>query len=109
MVELSGVAEYINGFAFKPQDWKSQGKKIIRIQNLTGSSDNFNYTDREDIPAKYIVRRGDLLISWSATIGFYIWDDEEAYLNQHIFKVIPSEKILNKYLYYLKDKIVELI
>lgn len=107
MVELSEVAEYINGFAFKPRDWKQQGKKIIRIQNLTGTADVFNYTEKADIPKKYLVHRGDLLISWSATIGFYFWNDEDAYLNQHIFKVVPAEKILKKYLYFLKNQIIK--
>jgi type I restriction enzyme M protein len=109
-VTLKDVAEYINGFAFKPENWKKEGRKIIRIQNLTGTNKEFNYTDRTDIPDKYIVRNGDLLISWSATIGFYIWEQEDAYLNQHIFKVVLNEKrILKEYLYFLKDKIVQII
>ncbi|MDH7552956.1 MAG: N-6 DNA methylase [Spirochaetota bacterium] len=107
MVRLGEIAEYINGFPFKPTDWKSSGKKIIRIQNLTGTSDTYNYTDKKDIPNKYLIKRGDLLISWSATIGFYFWNDEEAYLNQHIFKVVPSEKVLKEYLYVLRFKIIE--
>ena len=105
MVALGEVAEYVNGFAFKPSDWETTGRKIVRIQNLTGSSERFNYTERSDIPGKYIISRGDLLISWSATIGFYIWDDEDAYLNQHIFKVVPKSNVLTKYLYYCGDKI----
>jgi type I restriction enzyme M protein len=107
LVELKEVAEYVNGFAFKPRDWKQTGKKIIRIQNLTGTSDKFNYTNRADIPEKYLVKRGDLLISWSATIGFYIWDDEDAYLNQHIFKVLLSGNILKEYLYHLQKRIIK--
>ncbi|MDD9807943.1 MAG: N-6 DNA methylase [Gammaproteobacteria bacterium] len=106
-MELGELAEYVNGFAFKPKDWKQSGKKIIRIQNLTKTSEEYNFTDRSDIPEKYIVRRGDLLISWSATIGFYLWDDEDAYLNQHIFKVVLSDKVLKEYLYYSKNKIVK--
>jgi type I restriction enzyme S subunit len=109
LVKLGSVAEYINGFPFKPIDWKESGKKIIRIQNLTGTSSEYNYTDRKDVPAKYIVKRGDLLISWSATIGFYIWNDEEAYLNQHIFKVVLGENINKEYLRYLGIKIIEII
>ena len=34
-VKLGQVATFINGYAFKPQDWSSEGKEIIRIQNLT--------------------------------------------------------------------------
>lgn len=110
MVKLEDVADYVNGFAFKPDDWKLSGKKIIRIQNLTGSSSEYNYTDRNDIPEKYYVHKGDLLISWSATIGFYFWNyEEEAVLNQHIFNVICNDKILKKYLYYLKDVVINKI
>jgi type I restriction enzyme M protein len=101
--KLGDIAEYINGYPFKPEDWTTEGKKIIRIQNLTGSSKTFNHTAREDIPEKYIVKKGDLLISWSATIGFYIWNDEVAYLNQHIFRAVPNEKVLKSYLYILGD------
>ena len=33
------------------------------------------------------MRDGDLLFSWSATLGVYVWRGPEAVLNQHIFKV----------------------
>ena len=107
MVELGEVAEYINGFAFKPEDWHGSGTPIIRIQNLTGSNSTINLTERCDIPDKYVVEQGDLLISWSATIGFYIWNSGRAYLNQHIFKVVPSQRIIKLYLYYLGRRIAE--
>lgn len=40
MVEktLGDVATYINGRAFKPQEWETSGRPIIRIQNLTNST-----------------------------------------------------------------------
>ena len=108
LVKLGDVAEYINGYPFKPTDWDEDGLPIIRIQNLTNSTASFHRTTKE-IPNKYCVSNGDLLISWSATIGFYIWEKENAYLNQHIFKVIPNDCILKKYLYYLGDEITKLI
>ena len=108
MVELGEIAEYVNGFAFKPEDWHGSGTPIVRIQNLTGSSgSSINRTERKDVPQKYIIENGDLLISWSATIGFFIWDDGKAYLNQHIFKVLPKENLLKEYLYYLRSQIVQ--
>lgn len=42
-VKLGEVATFINGYAFKPQDWSSEGKEIIRIQNLTKTSTEINY------------------------------------------------------------------
>ncbi len=106
LVKLGDIAEYINGYPFKPENWKSVGKKIIRIQNLTGTNSDYNYTDGENIPEKYIVKNGDLLISWSATIGFYFWNQGDAYLNQHIFKVVPTDRVLKEYLFALRSKIV---
>ena len=37
---------------------------------------------------KYVVNTGDVLISWSASLGVYLWEGEKALLNQHIFKVV---------------------
>jgi type I restriction enzyme S subunit len=34
-----------------------------------------------------LVTKGDLLISWSASLGIYEWGESDAWLNQHIFKV----------------------
>jgi type I restriction enzyme M protein len=106
MVKLGDVCEFINGFAFKPTDWESTGIPIVRIQNLTGTSKIYNYTNKQDVPQKYVINKFDLLISWSASIGFYMWHMDKAYLNQHIFKVICSDCINKQYLYYLKDFIV---
>ena len=106
MVKLGDVAEFQNGCAFKPSDWGEEGKPIIRIQNLTKSAKSINRTTLEVDP-KYHVESGDLLISWSATIGVFIWEGEPAILNQHIFLVKPNERILKKYLYFLGLKIKE--
>ncbi|MCG9686759.1 restriction endonuclease subunit S, partial [Vibrio tubiashii] len=106
MVELGSIANFINGFAFKPEHWEEDGKPIIRIQNLTDSSKSFNYSSM-DIPEKYHVVKGDLLVSWSATLDVFEWHREDALLNQHIFKVEPNFAKVNKdYLRYaLRDAI----
>ena len=93
---LGEIATYINGFAFKPSDWSIEGIPIIRIQNLTGTQLHFNKCSRKDIPEKYIVRNGDVLISWSATLGVFEWELGDAYLNQHIFKVVFDKEEINK-------------
>ena len=108
MIKLGEIANFQNGFAFKQSDWSHEGKPIIRIQNLTNSSKSINKTKLEVDP-KYFVEKGDLLISWSATIGVFIWEGESALLNQHIFLVKPKEEILSKYLYFMGLKIKERI
>ncbi len=86
-VKLGEVATFINGYPFKPTDWSRNGLEIIRIQNLTKSiSSEANYYEG-NLPNKYRVTKGDLLISWSATLDIFEWTGNDAWLNQHIFKV----------------------
>ena len=94
--KLGDVASYINGFAFKPEHWNDEGMPIIRIQNLNNPDASYNYCNI-DIPSKYIVESGDILISWSASLGVYEWKGENAYLNQHIFKVVFDKIPINKF------------
>ena len=87
MVRLGDVATYVNGYAFKPSDWPDNGVPIIRIQDLTGNSYQSNYYNGS-VDTKYEIKKGDILISWSASLGVYVWQGETAVLNQHIFKVV---------------------
>ncbi len=101
--ELSKVkhlGNYLNGFAFKPTHWTDKGIPIIRIQNLTNQDADINRTSFI-APERYHVFKGDILISWSATLDVYIWQKEEAWLNQHIYKVkVNRNKIIEKYFYW---------
>lgn len=98
--KLGDVAIYINGMAFKPDDWEQFGTPIIRIQNLNDPKAPFNYSTRE-VDERYRVTDGDLLISWSASLDAFVWDRGPAILNQHIFKVIEHSDIIRRdYLYY---------
>jgi type I restriction enzyme S subunit len=93
--KLGDIATYINGYAFKPNDWSNTGLPIIRIQDLTGNCYQCNRFDGE-YNEKYEINNGDVLISWSASLGIYIWKGEKALLNQHIFKVVFNKKMVNK-------------
>lgn len=80
---------YINGLAFKPSDWGTEGLPIIRIQNLTDPAKPMSRAKGE-FPDEVLVRPGDLLVSWSATLEAFRWDREVGVLNQHIFRVLPA-------------------
>lgn len=84
--KLGELATYINGFAFKPEQRGNKGLPIIRIQDLTGNAYDLGYFDGE-YPKKVEINDGDVLISWSASLGVYVWNKGKAVLNQHIFKV----------------------
>jgi type I restriction enzyme, S subunit len=103
------IAEFINGRAFKPEEWGTAGLPIIRIQNLTGFSNEFNYFDGE-FDERYLVKNDDLLISWSASLGVYRWSDGDAVLNQHIFKVNLRNGVDKTFFYYAtQTKLREMI
>lgn len=95
MARLGDIATYINGYAFKPSDWSGTGLPIIRIQDLTGNLYQANRYNGEYAP-KYEVNDGDVLISWSASLGIYVWHGEKALLNQHIFKVVFDKTEISK-------------
>ncbi|TWH41278.1 type I restriction enzyme S subunit [Rhodococcus rhodochrous J38] len=95
---LGDVAEYVNGRGFKKSEWGLAGRPIIRIQNLTGSGSTFNYYSGEVLP-KHVVKPNDLLVSWAATLSVHRWTEaREGALNQHIFKVTPSDAIDSRFL-----------
>jgi len=87
---LKVVTRFVNGAAFKPEEWGDEGVPIIRIENLNGGGE-FNYTNVNADP-RYHVRRGDLLFAWSGnrgtSFGPFLWQaDGLHYLNQHIFRL----------------------
>ena len=95
-IKLGEIATYVNGYAFKPSDYSSkEGDPIIRIQDLTGNSYETNKFSG-NLPDKYRVNNGDILVSWSASLGVYEWTKGPAWLNQHIFKVVFDKKPINK-------------
>ena len=92
---MGDIATYVNGYAFKPQDWSFEGVPIIRIQNLNDPSADFNRFAGE-IDEKYLVHNGDVLVSWATHLEAYLWNGGDAWLNQHIFKVVFDKRKVNK-------------
>ncbi len=102
---LGEVAQYINGRAFKPSEWEKSGLPIIRIENLNNPDAQYNYSSQQ-FEAKYFVQSGDLLFAWAASLGAFIWRGDNAWLNQHIFKIIPHSCVDKLYLYYYLCNVV---
>ena len=106
---LGDLATYVNGYAFKPSDWGDTGLPIIRIQDLTGNSYQLNRYEG-DYPARIEVNDGDVLISWSASLGVYVWQRGKALLNQHIFKVVFDKLPIDKdyFVFAVEHKLAEM-
>lgn len=97
---FSELAEFVNGFAFKPKHWLQEGLPIVKIKELKGgvTADTPRYHG-VDIKRKYFIDNGSVLFSWSADLKAYIWASGPALLNQHLFVVRPHE-LSNLYMFH---------
>jgi type I restriction enzyme M protein len=109
---IGELCELINGRAFKPSDWErkeSGGLPIIRIQNLNDPLAEFNYYSKP-VSENLIVNTGDLLFSWSGSrgtsFGPHIWVRGRGILNQHIFRVIHSDRVIRQFFYLVLRRAV---
>lgn len=100
---LDDLADYINGRAFKPADWKKSGLPIIRIAQITNPNAELDYYDGNDVDNRNLITNGDLIFSWSATLATIFWDRGDGVLNQHLFKVVPRKDTDKTYLKQLID------
>jgi type I restriction enzyme S subunit len=99
MNSFDSLGEYLNGFAFKPHHLGDQGLPIVKIPELKGGIlDKTPRYDGSEVPSKYILESGDLVFSWSGTLAIDYWVSGPAYLNQHLFKVTPNEKVSHAFL-----------
>lgn len=112
--EIGLLCNLINGRAFKPSDWTTDGLPIVRIQNLNNQNASYNHYKGE-VKDKFLINNGQLLFAWSGTpgtsFGAHIWKGGEAVLNQHIFKVLFGKQSLDiDFLRYaINQKLEELI
>lgn len=106
---LGDIATYINGYAFKPEDRGNEGLPIIRIQDLTGNSYDLGFYNGE-YPERIEINDGDVLISWSGSLGVYLWNKGKALLNQHIFKVVFDKAEIDKsyFIYAIQHHLKEM-
>jgi type I restriction enzyme S subunit len=89
------VATYINGAAyraFEPNEMR-RGLPIIKIAELkAGVTAQTRFSDVK-MPHKYRIGNRDILFSWSGnpdtSIDIFVWTHGPAWLNQHIFRVVP--------------------
>ena len=105
---LGDVADYQNGYPFKPAELGGDGLPVIRIKQLLDPSE---LPDRAGIPVpeRHQIGDGDLIFSWSGTLAVRMWDRGPAALNQHLFRVAERPGVDRRWLALALDHaIVEL-
>lgn len=105
VLPLSSLAEFVNGGAYTKHS-SGVGRVVIRIAELnSGISASTVWSDIE-VPERNLARRGDILMSWSGSVGIFRWFGEEAIINQHIFKVTPRKNRADWLVYMaIEDKL----
>jgi type I restriction enzyme S subunit len=103
--DFASTGDYLNGFAFKPSHHERDGMPIVKIkelkQGITSATPRYGGAE---LPTRYLIEPGDLLFSWSADLGVYIWAEERGALNQHLFKVTPAADLTGEFLFHALDQ-----
>ena len=102
---LYSMATWINGLAFRNIQFSDTGLPVIKIAEIKrGISGQTKFTEQA-FDESALVKSGDLLFSWSGqpetSIDAFWWRGPEGWLNQHIFRVIPTAGIDNDFFFYL--------
>jgi len=99
-ISLSDTGEFLNGYAFKPNDLQEEGLPVIKIKEMkSGVVEDTPRNPGDKINDKYLVLRGDILFSWSASLEVIQWQYANGWLNQHLFKVSPNSDFPKSFLY----------
>ncbi|ENY8013164.1 restriction endonuclease subunit S [Vibrio fluvialis] len=107
LCKQSDVSTFYNGRAYKLSEWETEGTPVIRLQNLTGTGNEYYYSNLK-LPEHQYADNGDLLYMWSATFGPKIWQGEKAIYHYHIWKVVCKDDLLDQsFMYYNLDFITE--
>lgn len=103
---LFDLAIWKNGLEFKKINFSETGVPVIKISELNnGLSGTTAYT-QQIFSEEVHLKKGDLLFAWSGnpqtSIDIFRFNLKEGWLNQHIFKVTPNERLIDKdYFYFL--------
>ena len=108
---LSSIATFLNGLACQKYPPKNEIDKlpVLKIRELSSGIGNDSDWATTDVGKEYIVRAGDVIFAWSASLMVKIWDGEDCILNQHLFKVTSDKYPKWFYYFWCKHHLDEFI
>ncbi len=98
---LSSIADFLNGLACQKFPPKNDLEKlpVLKIKDLSsGITENSDWAST-NVKPEYVVKNGDVIFAWSASLMVKIWNGDDCILNQHLFKV--TSPFYPKWFYYL--------
>ena len=105
---MGEICDVLNGYAFKSDDYRSFGHRVIRITNVQKGKivdEDPKFYDTSQSLEKYELYNGDLLISLTGNVGRVGILDQEllpAYLNQRVgcIRIKEGAGIVKPYLFH---------
>lgn len=110
LLPLTVVADFVNGFAFKPEHQHDAGLPIVKIPELReGVSNKTPWNAGAIVPFRNHIDTGDVIFSWSGTLLVNEWSEGPALLNQHLFKVVPRDPVHRRLLRFAIEVAIPLL
>lgn len=106
--KLNDICSFVSGNAWKAAEFSDEGIPIIRINNMNANDNDFVYW-QGDYDKRYLINKGDLLVSLSGTIKTFQWNGPVALLNQRIVKVVANPDTNQDWVYYQIFHVIEQI
>lgn len=110
LVPLGEVVDVFSGFAWKSSGFNSEGKgvPIIRIQNVAQPDSDFVYWD-DEYQDRFLINRGDLLLSLSGSFRIDKWSGPVSLLNQRVVKLTPEERLdADFFRHFMQSQLLEI-
>lgn len=112
---LGQVAKYTKGFAFKSQDYRSQGIRVVRVSDLGADSIKpknekiFIATESASDYERYVLNKGEIIITTVGSKpdliesavgrGIFVHYSNEGLLNQNLLKLEPMSLVNSRFLF----------
>ncbi len=105
---LTDICKIQYGYAFDSAKFSdSDGVPLIRIRDVVrGYSETYTTEKASD---EYIVNDGDMLIGMDGEFNIAHWKGGNAYLNQRVCRLIPTDDVDPLYLFYYMPKALKSI
>ncbi len=110
--KLGELGKLKSGFAFKSEDWCTEGIPVIKIGSISDNSIDINNLDYVDstyqIKNEYVAKCGDLVIAMTGAtigkIGLVPGYFNKFFVNQRVGLFSFNKQILKYYFYFLLQK-----
>ena len=114
--KLGEVLKFQDGYAFLSKNFVEKGINTIQVVRITDINNKNQNQDKifvsrdlvEDLKLEdLILKEGDLLLSLTGAAGFnfFLWNKEQAILNQRTLRITPKN-LKNKSLLYLIEPLI---